>query len=381
MRSFEYSGLAHPQTTHIAAFMKPENSTRNNRPSWLQDYALLKARILAPFRKQSMIVKLLWLAVFILSAGTYSLHAAETARVRGERIDVGGYKINSVFVPATRAADLPPIVFIHGASANLYDPMGAFLAKLKGRADLLFIDRPGHGHSDRGGNANDFPDGQADAIAAIMNKRGIRKAIIVSHSFGGAVAATFALNHKDMVAGLLFLSPAVYPFGDDVAWYYRAAKAPVTGWLFSGLVAPTIGLASVDLATRAVFAPNPRPANYIARAHILLATRPSDFRHNAIDIANLDAYLKKASPRYPAIHAPTIIITGDRDGIVSPRIHSHHLAHDIKGSKLIRIHNLGHKPDYIVTDVAVAALEQLAGKKRSLVNIAKQAEHRVASDR
>jgi pimeloyl-ACP methyl ester carboxylesterase len=311
----------------------------------------------------------------------FVFQAAAAPETREERIDVGGYKINSVFVPATGKAELPPIVFIHGASASLYDPMGAFLDKLEGRADLLFIDRPGHGHSDRGGTANDFPDGQADAIAAVMKKRGIGKAIIVSHSFGGAVAASFALNHKDMVVGLLFLSPAVYPFGDDVAWYYKAAKAPVTGWLFSGLVAPTVGLAAVDAATRAVFAPNPRPADYIARAHILLATRPSDFRYNAIDIANLDGYLKQASPRYPTIRSRTIIITGDRDGIVSPRIHSEHLARDIRGSRLIRVHNLGHKPDYIVTDLAVAAIETLGGEKRPLEKLVRGAERRIADDR
>lgn len=315
-------------------------------------------------------------AAIILAVGSSAFHAS-AAPLRDERIDIGGYRINSVFVPASQPAELPPIVFIHGASASLHDPMGAFLEPLKGRADLLFIDRPGYGRSDRGGAANNFPDGQADAIAAIMKKRGIKKAILVSHSFGGAVASSLAVNHGDMVAGLLFLAPAVYPFGDDVAWYYKAAQVPVTGWLFSALVAPTVGSLSIDAATRAVFAPNPRPAGYISRARILSATRPSAFRYNAIDIANLDEHLKRMSPLYPTIRAPTIIITGDSDRIVSPQIHSVQLARAIRNARLIRIDNLGHKPDYVVTDLAVAAIENLAGEKNALDSMAKKAEQRL----
>lgn len=296
----------------------------------------------------------------------------------GELIDVGGYRMNSVYVPRPKTADLPTLVFIHGASANLRDPMAAFRDKLEGRADMLFLDRPGLGFSERGGPQNAYPDGQADAIAALMRKRGINKAIIVSHSFGGAIAASFALNHKDMVAGLLFLSPATHPWPGGIEWYYDAAKIPVIGWLFSTLVVPPVGLASIDRATRQVFAPNPRPDGYIEETAAYLALRPRAFRNNAIDIANLLEYVKRVSPRYKEIKAPTVIITGDADRVVLPEIHSRQLHEDIAGSILLRIHNLGHKPDYIVTDLAIAAIETLAGKKRDLNTLAAQAEARIA---
>jgi len=306
--------------------------------------------------------------------------APAKAAVKEERIDVGGYKLNSVFIPASGKPALPPIVFIHGASANLYDPMFSFREKLEGRADLLFVDRPGHGRSDRGGPQNAFPDGQADAIATLMKKRGIRQAIIVSHSFGGAVAASFALNHPDMVAGLVFLSPAVYPWPGGIAWYYSAATVPLTGPLFSTLVAPPAGLAMVDSATRSVFAPNRRPDGYISKAKTLLALRPKEFHDNATDVANLLEWTKKASPRYRKITAPTIIVTGDTDSVVSPTIHSAHLARDIRGSRLLVIRNMGHKSDYVAADLAVAAIETLGGKKRDLRKIARRIEARIASD-
>lgn len=324
-----------------------------------------------------------FLAALLAAFGfsTYQASAFERENLnRGELIDVGGFRMNSVHVPRPAGADLPPLVFIHGASANLNDPMTAFRARLEGRAEMLFLDRPGLGYSERGGPRNAFPDGQADAIAALMTKRGIDKAIIVAHSFGGAIAASFALEHKERVAGLVFLSPATHPWPGGIDWYYSVARIPLIGDLFATLVAPPVGLALVDTATRGVFAPNHRPDNYIAAAKIGLALRPRQFQNNAIDIANLLDYVKRVSPRYTEIKAPTVIITGDRDKIVLPEIHSRGLARDIAGSRLVTVHNLGHKPDYIVTDLAIAAIETVAGQPRDLDAIARADEARIAKD-
>jgi pimeloyl-ACP methyl ester carboxylesterase len=328
-------------------------------------------------------VALTFIALSLVSLpGFHGTSSATEAgnRNAGQLIDIGGERMNSLLVPRGRDGDLPPIVFIHGASTNLLDPMYSFRTKLEGRAEMLFVDRPGYGFSQRGGPANAYPDGQADAIAALMAKRGIRKAIIVSHSFGGAVAASFALRHKDMVLGLVFLSPAVYPWPGGVEWYYKVTSTPVVGWLFATFVAPPAGLAMIDKASRAVFAPNHRPDDYIERTHARLALGPSSFHNNAVDIANLNDYLKKVSPRYGEINAPTVIITGDKDVIVSPQIHSRHLAQVIPGARLIVVHNMGHKSDYVANEVAVAAMETVAGRKRDLHRVAKQVEVRIAGD-
>jgi pimeloyl-ACP methyl ester carboxylesterase len=298
----------------------------------------------------------------------------------GELIDIGGLRINSVFVPAGKNADLPPIVFIHGASGNLRDQMHAFRAKLEGRADLLFLDRPGHGYSERGGPENAWPDGQAHAIARLMEKRGIDKAIIVGHSFGGAIAASFALEHPQKTAGLLFLAPATHPWPGGVDWYYDLAKTPVVGWLFTRIAALPAGLSRIDGGTHFVFAPNLRPDDYIEATAPALVLRPNAFRNNATDVANLLEYVRRIQPRYAEIRTPTVIITGDTDGVVYEEIHSRGLARDIAGSELVWIRNLGHKPDYVVTDLAIEAMEKIAGRDRDLQESARRAEARLAKD-
>jgi len=298
----------------------------------------------------------------------------------GALIDVGGYRMNSVHLPQPAGADLPALVFVHGASGNLRDQEHAFRPSLRGRAEMLFVDRPGHGYSERGGPENDFPDGQADAIASLMDKRGIARAIIIGHSFGGAIVASFAVRHPEKLAGLLFLAPATHPWPGGVDWYYDVAANRWLGWLFTHTLALPAGLKLLDGGTRSVFRPNHRPDDYVESTSPALVLRPKTFRYNAIDVANLNGFVARMQPHYKKISAPTVIITGDHDDVVAEEIHSRGLAHDIAGSELVWIHNLGHKPDYIVTDIAIAALEKIAGQDRDLQAMARQAEAHIAGD-
>ncbi|WP_245292820.1 alpha/beta fold hydrolase [Pararhizobium arenae] len=325
------------------------------------------------------------LALLVIATG-YGYSAYQSGLFEGRRknegelIDVGGFRMNSVHVPRPATADLPPIVFIHGASGSLLDPLHAFLEPLSGRAEMLFLDRPGLGYSERGGPENAFPDGQARAIATLMEKRGIGKAIIVSHSFGGAIAASFALYHPEKVEAMLFLAPATHPWPGGLDWYYGITRMPFVGWWFSRLIAAPVGSLLLEKGVGSVFAPNEVPADYIEETNTFLALRPAAFRNNATDVANLFDYVTRVAPRYREIEAPTIILTGDRDGVVYAHIHSKQLHEAIAGSRLITVHNLGHKPDYVATDLAVAAIETLAGKPRDLDAATRAVEARIAGD-
>ncbi len=334
---------------------------------------------------RSILVFFIGFIALVILAGigfsTWKTRQIETAFPnQGERIDIGGYSLNSVLVPRPETADLPSLVFVHGASGNLLDQMQAFRGKLQGQAEMLFVDRPGHGYSDRGGTANSTPAGQADAIATLMDKRGIKRAIIIGHSFGGAIVASLALRHPDKVAGILFLSPATHPWPGGVEWYYTAASTPVLGWLFNHVIAMPAGLLRLSGGIDSVFAPNRAPDDYLEKTAPVLVLRPDTFASNAQDIANLEAYVERVAPQYKGITAPTIIITGDSDDIVLANIHSRGLARDIRGSELLWIKNLGHKPDYIATDLAIAALEKLSGKPVDLQSLATQTEARIAGD-
>lgn len=321
------------------------------------------------------------LVMIAASLGYSAYHAAQIERTYpniGELTDIGGFRMNAVHLARPADADLPPLIFIHGASGNLRDQFEAFSHPLRQRAEMLFVDRPGHGYSERGGPENAVPSGQADSIAKLMEKRGIKKAIIVGHSFGGAIAAAFALRHPDRTIGVLFLAPATHPWPGGVDWYYTLAAMPFLGWLFTRSLVVPMGMRRLESGTLGVFRPNARPEDYVAKTGPALVLRPHAFRNNAVDVARLLAYVTAESPRYREITAPTVIITGDSDGVVLEELHSRGLARDIPGAELITIRNLGHKPDYVANDVAIAAMEKLAGLPRDLQAIGRQAETRIA---
>lgn len=299
----------------------------------------------------------------------------------GHFATIEGTQIHYVHVPAPVNAALAPIVFIHGASANLKDQMLPLRPLLEGRAEMLFLDRPGHGWSGRGLGDNETPAGQAATIAALMKQQGISRAVIVAHSFGGAIAAALALDHPEMARGLVFLSPATHPWpGGDTSWYYELAARPVIGRLFSQTIAYPAGMARIAAATGCVFAPNEVPDDYVARASIPLVLRPSAFRANAVDVEGLYRFVAEAAPRYREIAAPTVIVTGDSDTVVFEEVHSAGLARDIPGAELVWVRNLGHKPDWIAPDLVVAAIEKASGVERDLRRLARRVEARIAAD-
>lgn len=300
----------------------------------------------------------------------------------GSFVEVNGARLHYVHVPAPPDADLPPIVFIHGASANLKDQMLPSRPLLEGRAEMLFFDRPGHGWSERGGAENATQGGQAATIAALMDRLGIKDAIIVAHSFGGSTATAFGLEQKARTRGLLFLAAATHPWeGGQTSWYYHVTATPVIGRIFSEVLSLPAGWGRMAGATDCVFAPNPVPARYTDNASISLVLRPSAFRANAVDVQSLYPYAMKNAGRYKEITAPTVVISGNRDTVVYEEIHSIGLARDIPGSELLWINNLGHKPDWVAADLVVAAIEKLAGKPRDLQKMAREVEVRIAGDK
>ncbi|MBA3447798.1 MAG: alpha/beta hydrolase [Pseudaminobacter sp.] len=300
----------------------------------------------------------------------------------GSFVEIDGARLHYVHVPAPENPDLPPVVFIHGASANLKDQMIPLRPLLEGRAEMLFLDRPGHGWSGRGPGNNESPPAQAATIAGLMDRLGIRDAIIVGHSFGGAITASFALGHPAKTRGLVFIAAATHPWpGGATAWYYKLTTLPVVGWLFSETVANPAGLIRIAGATTCVFAPNPAPEAYLDDASISLVLRPAAFRANSTDVEGLYRHAVATAPRYPEIDAPTVVISGDSDAVVYEEIHSLGLARDIPGAELVWVKNLGHKPDWTAADLVVAAIEDISGQIRDLQAIARAVEARIAGDR
>ena len=295
---------------------------------------------------------------FALTA-CHSLRITRRFAAEGRMVEARGRRLH-VVERGTGEDGEPPLLFLHGASGNLRDQLAAFADALPPGRRALFVDRPGHGHSQRGPNAS-TPSGQADAIVGMLDTLGIDRVVAVGHSFGGSVALGLALEHPHRVAGLALVAPAAFPWpGGRTSWYYDLAARPVLGRLFAATLLVPLGLRRMSCAVGGVFSPQAPGPDYMERAGVALAIRPGPFRANALDVTRVYRWFAESAPRYRGIRCPTVIVTGDRDAIVSPRVHSLALSREIRGSRLVVVPGLGHKPDYCARALVLDAIGAVA---------------------
>jgi pimeloyl-ACP methyl ester carboxylesterase len=296
----------------------------------------------------------------ITAIGTALIERAYPAT--GQFVEVAGGRLHLVeLAPRGTLADRPAIILIHGAGANLNDMRVALGERLSERYRVVLIDRPGHGWSERTAKPEGAsPASQAAMVHEALGRLGIKPVILVGHSWGGAVAAAYALDHPQNVAGLVLLAPVTHPWVGGTTWYYELGATPFIGPFFAHTFALPAGWLMVGMAVQAVFFPLPAPADYVDRAAGWLGLRPQEFLANAEEVAGLKAFVTGQAARYRELTVPTVIITGNRDTTVSPRIHSYALEAAVPGSQLIVLPGVGHMPHYAAPDRIVTAISEIA---------------------
>jgi pimeloyl-ACP methyl ester carboxylesterase len=110
---------------------------------------------------------------------------------------------------------------------------------------------------------------------------------------------------------------------------------------------------------RSVFEPQAVPEDYVRRAAIRLVLRPKTFYSNARDLALLERFIAAQVPHYVELGTPTVIITGDRDTMVSPQINARALAATLPRAKLVLLKDIGHMPHHAAPEIVAAAIDEL----------------------
>jgi pimeloyl-ACP methyl ester carboxylesterase len=278
----------------------------------------------------------------------------------GRRVPVPGGALHLVDLVPRRRPPRQTVVLLHGASGNLADMVLSLAVPLSRRYRVIAVDRPGHGWSDRpGGAADASPARQAELIHAALKRIGVRRAIIVGHSWSGALACRFALAHRDLCSGVVLVAAATHPWPGGVAWYYSSAAHPLISPFFLRTLVAPLGLASIERVVRTIFAPQEPVPGYVESIGAGLLMRPSQFRANAQDMTGLHAFVTEQSPRYGAIDVPVGIVTGTADPIV-PDLHSRTIHEQIRGSRLTLLPGIGHMPHHVATDHVVAEIDAVA---------------------
>ena len=301
------------------------------------------------------------LGISVLGAGACVTSASYTSKVEtshpaiGQMTPVNGHAVHVI----AQGDEGPPVLMIHGASANAREFSWTLSPRLEGDHRVFMADRPGHGYSQRPPNADTLAV-QAAQMAGVLDALAPgEKAVIVGHSFGGAVALRVALDRPDLVKAVVLLAPVTHDWGGGgEAWYNKFAAPPVFGPVFSQLV-PVVGPAQVEAGISGVFAPAPAPENYYNRSAIGLLFRPPSFRANARDMQALQDELGAQSARYGELTMPIIVFSGSQDTVISPKLHVGKLKKQVD-IDLIALPNEGHMPHHGEGAAVADAIRRLA---------------------
>jgi pimeloyl-ACP methyl ester carboxylesterase len=252
-----------------------------------------------------------------------------------------------------------PILLIHGASANLLELWGPLAEEFSPLHRVIAYDRPGMGHSTRAKRNGHTLASQAQCAARALEACGEGPAIVVGHSLGAAVALRLALDHPHLVSGLVLIAPACNPYPGKPAWWARLSAAPVLGDIFCGLLVPWLGPAMSPASVANNFWPAPVPVGYFEAAGVPLIFRPRAFRASALDVCASKAEFAAQQPRYGDLLTPAIIVTAEKDKVVSPKRHARALAADLPAAELVIAPDTGHMPHRLRTDLVVAAIRRV----------------------
>ncbi|MEO1687770.1 MAG: alpha/beta fold hydrolase [Pseudomonadota bacterium] len=280
---------------------------------------------------------------------------------RGAFVTAEGLRLHHV---SLGPEDGETVILLHGATGNLNDMTFDLAPRLAsaGRRVIAF-DRPGLGWSQRPPAAQDpwRPATQARILRAAARALGVRRAVVLGHSWGAGVALAWALLAPEEVSGVVVLGGACMPWDDGedglLTPVIASRPAAVLGAAWLRHVSLADGGAS---AAARIFRPQDPPEGYLDHLQGELLLRPSSLQANTEDIQKLDRALADQARAYAGLVPPVRILHGLADTITSPAIHSQGLAAVAPRATLSLLPGIGHMLHHAVPETAAAAALDVA---------------------
>jgi pimeloyl-ACP methyl ester carboxylesterase len=214
-----------------------------------------------------------------------------------------------------------------------------FLPLAKAGFRVIAPDLPGYGYSDKPSDGRYTIDAQAHAVLGLMDRLGIDRATIVGASYGGAVAATIALDEPERVVSLVLVG-AVSNDQPKKKLLLRLASVPLLGDVGTPLF----------LGSRWIL--RKRTRDVYRRLGYPLDERKLEARHHLLETANTHRAMIRTIRRWHAdrisreaslIRQPTLLVWGEEDTHI-PISEAFRLRKLIPNSRLVVFRNCGHLP-------------------------------------
>jgi pimeloyl-ACP methyl ester carboxylesterase len=212
------------------------------------------------------------------------------------------------------------VLFVHGSPGS-WEGWADFLLdpELLKNFQLIAVDRPGYGGSDKGKTETSLERQAEDIFEVLKFNQSHQPAILVGHSFGGPVVAKIAMDHPSEIGGVVFVASSVSPDLEKTKWF----QYPASWWPIRVLI-------------------------------------PTDLKVCNEEIFPLKSELTKMLPSWSAITAKTVVIQGELDDLVPPANADFLVAHLNPDNlvQVVRVADLNHfipwkRPD-LIRDAIVA---------------------------
>lgn len=249
--------------------------------------------------------------------------------------------IDGVRVHYQEAGDpnAPALVLIHGFASSTLVWSKVFLPLAEIGFRVIAIDMVGFGYSGKPRNGEYTIAGQASLLNSLLDRLNVKRATLAGSSYGGAVAATCALDYPARVKKLVLIGTV----NNNRPLNYKLMRvfgSPV----FGDVVSPLL-IGSRRLLRR-------RMKRVYDRHEWALDERRVDARHLPLRAAGTQRAIIRTVRRWDAerisreahlIHQPTLLLWGENDREI-PLADGERLHEQIPGSRLIVFLNCGHVP-------------------------------------
>jgi pimeloyl-ACP methyl ester carboxylesterase len=254
----------------------------------------------------------------------------------GRFLTVAGARLHYIDV-GRDSSNAPPIVLIHGNPGSVED-FDRLIPALATSHRVIAVDRPGHGYSERPDMRAATPLAQARQLHAALEQLGVRRPILVGHSWGGALALSYALEFPNDVAGLTLLGTRAYHDPEPPDALYVLLRRPVIGPMLRHTLVPIFGRGTLEARFAAAYRPDSVQRDHLAFARALWM-RPGELGATVWDAFLLQDQAGGMARRYSSIGVPVMLLAGDQDGLLPE---SQQLADQLPNAWIEVLSNTGH---------------------------------------
>jgi pimeloyl-ACP methyl ester carboxylesterase len=256
----------------------------------------------------------------------------------------------------------PTLLLIHGYTASTFVWQTTAPMFAENGFHVLAVDLIGFGFSSKPSWFDYTITAQARVIERFMNRLGIGRATLVGSSYGGAVAATVALDYPEFVEKLVLVDAVINDEAKNIP-ILKLANLPGVGEIVSPFLIDskrflkrrmrrTLGAASHHLITKERIEGVRRPLR-AADAHRSVLRTARNWDANRIEA---DAAL---------INQPTLIVWGEHDTVI-PIHNGEKLHQEILNSRFVVFKDCGHVPQEEAAESFVNVVTEFCRHKKRI---------------